>query len=63
MICIECKYVSIKPYPSHAKVGLGKCDKKEFATFYALAKQRDCENYSRTTEAKIQKRINWYEQR
>jgi hypothetical protein len=63
MICIKCKYVSIKPYPSHASVGLGRCEKADDAKFYSLIKEHDCNYFEKTEDSKIQKRIDWYDKR
>jgi hypothetical protein len=63
MRCIECENVSIKPHPSHAKHGLGRCLKEEFATFYDLGKHRKCDIFIKTNDNTIQKRIKWYENR
>lgn len=63
MRCIECEHIAIKAYPSHANVGLGKCMKEKYATFYALMKDRACQMYIKTEQEKVEKRIKWYENR
>lgn len=61
MRCLECENVLIKPHPNHAKVGLGRCNKEEFATFYSLGKERKCDTFVAANLNTIQKRIKWYE--
>jgi hypothetical protein len=63
MRCIECEHIAIKPYPSHAQVGLGRCTKERYATFYALMKDHGCQMFVKENQEKIEKRIKWYENR
>ncbi len=63
MKCIKCEHIAIKDYPSHAQVGLGRCKKERYATFYALMKDHACQMYLETEQEKIEKRIKWYENR
>lgn len=63
MKCIECEHIAIKPYPSHANIGLGRCMKEKFTTFYALMKDHACQMYVQAEQEKREKRIKWYENR
>ena len=63
MKCINCEHIAIKPYPSHAQIGLGRCMKEKYATFYALMKDHACQMYIEIEKEKIAKRIKWYESR
>jgi hypothetical protein len=63
MKCIKCEHIAIKAYPGHAQVGLGRCTKERYATFYALMKDHACQMYLETEQEKIEKRIKWYENR
>lgn len=61
MRCIECEHILIKPHPNHAKQGLGRCSKEDFATFYDLGKLRECGIFVAAKQNIIEKRLIWYE--
>jgi hypothetical protein len=61
--CLKCKNILLKPYPNHVKVGLGRCSKQPFATFYSIDKKHECADYEQAEEAILRKRIDWYESR
>ena len=61
--CLKCKNVSLQPYPRHAAIGLGRCTKEVFATFYSIDKKRECADYEQANDEILQKRMIWNEKR
>lgn len=62
MKCIECENLDLKKSETMSKHGFGFC-KKTSASYYSLAKDHDCKTFVRADNAKIQKRIDWYDKR
>jgi hypothetical protein len=61
--CIKCNDIQIKEYPSHAKIGYGRCQREEHATFYSLQIMHDCVKFNAAPDDIIEKRIAWHENR
>ena len=59
--CIDCDNVLIKPHPAYAGLGLGRCSKEDFATFYSLTKKHNCIKFSEAKQDIIKLRMNWYD--
>lgn len=62
MQCIKCKYLDLRKDKTMSKHGFGFC-LMTMATFYSLKKEHECQHFIKADDAKIQKRIDWYERR
>jgi hypothetical protein len=62
MQCIECQYLNLRKDKTMAEHGFGFC-MMTMATFYSMRKDIECRHFVKTDDAKIQKRIDWYDKR
>ncbi len=67
MRCLHCINYNLRDYPSHAKVGYGRCMaadlQRDGAVFMSIAAQVDCDGYSPAKDGIVFKREEWYESR
>ena len=67
MRCLHCINYNLRDYPSHAKVGYGRCMaadlQRDGAVFMSIAADVDCDGYSPAKDGIVFKREEWYESR
>lgn len=67
MRCLHCINYNLRDYPSHAKVGYGRCMAadlaKDGAVFMSISGEVDCDAYSPAKDGIVFKREEWYESR
>jgi hypothetical protein len=62
MQCIECRYIDLRKDKTLSRHGFGFCT-MTMATFYSLDKDHYCVMFTKADDAKIQKRLDWYDKR
>lgn len=62
MKCMECRWLDLRKDKTMSQHGFGLC-LMTMATFYSLEKDHDCSKFTKAEDAKIQKRIEWYDKR
>lgn len=67
MRCLHCINFNMKDYPSHARVGYGRCMaadlQRDGAVFMSISALVDCDAYSPAKDGIVFKREEWYESR
>jgi hypothetical protein len=67
MRCLHCINYNMKDYPSHARVGYGRCMaadlQRDGAVFMSVVAEVDCDAYSPAKDGVVFKREEWYESR
>lgn len=67
MRCLHCINYNLRDYPSHARVGYGRCmaaDLQRYgAVFMSIIAEVDCDAYSPAKDGVVFKREEWYESR
>lgn len=61
--CLECQQLTLRDQPKMANEGFGRCKlEKVSGRFVSYLYQRECDNYARTDEEAVLKRLAWYDQ-
>jgi hypothetical protein len=67
MRCLHCKNFNLRDYPSHAKVGIGRCMAvdvfKQGAVFVPIQSEFECDKYQQAADNVVAKRKEWNESR
>lgn len=67
MRCLHCSNHNLKDYPSHARVGYGRCMaanlERDGAVFMSVYADVDCNKFRSAKEMVIIKREEWHESR
>ena len=64
MKCITCKCIDLKTFPSHAKVGMGRCKlEKMGGVFESLIYDRVCKDHQPADDGIVSVRVDWLEKR
>lgn len=67
MRCLHCINYNLRDYPSHARVGYGRCMaadlQRDGAVFMSISALVDCDAYSPAKDGVVFKREEWYESR
>lgn len=65
MRCLHCVNFNLKSYPSHAKVGYGRCMiadiYRQGAVFMSTSADIECDKFKQSKEEIITRRNEWYE--